>query len=159
MEIGEALISVGGKRYLILDPFKESEFRDAGWEAIRSAQLDGIATLFREKSQIAPPRLAAEGLLADVPYSQGRGATARQRDIELLLDDGEICRVYLTVSPRNVFLNLAKLANLARGDFHWPLENPPAPHERSSEVPQVQQGFDGRQQELKSCRIQSWPGA
>jgi hypothetical protein len=37
--IGEALISVGGDRHVILDPFQDSGFRDAGWEVIRSAQL------------------------------------------------------------------------------------------------------------------------
>src|SRR5262249_30270623 len=42
LAIGEALISVGGDRHVILDPFQASGFRDAGWEVIRSAQLDGI---------------------------------------------------------------------------------------------------------------------
>jgi hypothetical protein len=37
--IGEALISVGGDRHVILDPFQDSGFRDAGWKVIRSAQL------------------------------------------------------------------------------------------------------------------------
>lgn len=71
LAIGEALISVGGKRHLILDPFQESEFRDAGWKAIRAAQLDGIATLLREKSQIALPRLATEGRSADAAFVDG----------------------------------------------------------------------------------------
>ena len=71
LAIGEALISVGGDRYVILDPFQDSEFRDAGWEVIRSAQLDGIATLLREQSQIALPRLAAEGLSTDAAFVDG----------------------------------------------------------------------------------------
>jgi predicted O-methyltransferase YrrM len=71
LAIGEALISVGGDRFIILDPFQDSEFRDAGWEVIRSAQLDGIATLLREQSQIALPRLAAEGLSADAAFVDG----------------------------------------------------------------------------------------
>jgi predicted O-methyltransferase YrrM len=56
LAIGEALISVDGDRHVILDPFQDSGFRDAGWEVIRSAQLDGVATLLRERSQIALPR-------------------------------------------------------------------------------------------------------
>ncbi|OWK25021.1 hypothetical protein AJ87_14765 [Rhizobium yanglingense] len=74
LAIGEALISVSGKRHLILDPFQESEFRDAGWKTIRAAQLDSIATLLRERSQIALPRLATEGLSADAAFVDGRPA-------------------------------------------------------------------------------------
>jgi hypothetical protein len=68
LAIGEALISVGGDRHVILDPFQDSGFRDAGWEVIRSAQLDGVAMLLRERSQIALPRLAAEGMSADAAF-------------------------------------------------------------------------------------------
>src|SRR5438477_5777672 len=42
LAIGEALISVAGDRHVIIDPFQDSTFRDAGWDVIRSAQLDGI---------------------------------------------------------------------------------------------------------------------
>lgn len=65
------MISVGGNRHLILDPFQDSEFRDAGWEVIRLAQLDCIATLLRERSQFALPRLAAEGMSADAAFVDG----------------------------------------------------------------------------------------
>jgi len=71
LAIGEALISVGGDRHVILDPFQDSGFRDAGWEVIRSAQLDGVAMLLRERSQIALPRLAAEGMSADAAFVDG----------------------------------------------------------------------------------------
>ena len=71
LAIGEALISVGGDRHVILDPFQDSGFRDAGWDVIRSAQLDGVATLLRERSQIALPRLAAEGMSADAAFVDG----------------------------------------------------------------------------------------
>lgn len=71
LAIGEALISVNGNRHFILDPFQDSEFRDAGWEVIRSAELDSIAILLREQSQIALPRLAAEGLAADAAFVDG----------------------------------------------------------------------------------------
>ncbi|WP_291715269.1 class I SAM-dependent methyltransferase [Bradyrhizobium sp.] len=71
LAIGEALISVGGDRHVILDPFQDSEFRDAGWDVIRSARLDCVATLLRERSQIALPRLAAEGMSADAAFVDG----------------------------------------------------------------------------------------
>jgi hypothetical protein len=61
LAIGEALISVGGDRHVILDPFQESGFRDVDWELIRSAQLDGVATLLRKRSQIALPGLPRRG--------------------------------------------------------------------------------------------------
>jgi hypothetical protein len=56
---------------VILDPFQDSGFHDAGWEVIRSAQLDGVAMLLRERSQIALPRLAAEGMSADAAFVDG----------------------------------------------------------------------------------------
>lgn len=71
LAIGEALISVGGTRHLIIDPFQNSGFHDAGWEVIRSARLDCIATLLRERSQIALPRLAAEGMIAEAAFVDG----------------------------------------------------------------------------------------
>ncbi|MBR0724528.1 class I SAM-dependent methyltransferase [Bradyrhizobium manausense] len=71
LAIGEALISVGGDRHVIIDPFQDSEFRDSGWESIRSAQLDGISVLLRERSQIALPRLAVEGMSADAAFVDG----------------------------------------------------------------------------------------
>ena len=71
LAIGEALISIGGDRLVILDPFQDSGFRDAGWEVIRSAHLDGVAMLLREQSQIALPRLAAQGMSADAAFVDG----------------------------------------------------------------------------------------
>jgi predicted O-methyltransferase YrrM len=71
LAIGEALISVGGDRHVILDPFQDSGYSDVGWEVIRSARLDGVATLLRERSQIALPRLAAEGMSADAAFVDG----------------------------------------------------------------------------------------
>jgi len=71
LAIGEALISIGGDRHVILDPAKDIGFRDAGWDVMCSAQLDGIATLLRERSQIALPRLPAEGMLAHAAFVDG----------------------------------------------------------------------------------------
>lgn len=71
LAIGEAMISVGGTQHLILDPFQSSGFHDAGWEAICSARLDCIATLLRERSQIALPRLTTEGMMAEAAFVDG----------------------------------------------------------------------------------------
>ncbi|MBV8836043.1 MAG: class I SAM-dependent methyltransferase [Alphaproteobacteria bacterium] len=71
LAIGEALISVGGNRHVIIDPFQDSGFRDVGWDLIRSALLDGIAVLFRERSQIVLPRMTAEGMSADAAFVDG----------------------------------------------------------------------------------------
>src|SRR5262245_47350279 len=71
LAIDEALISVDSDRHVILDPFQDSEFRNAGWEVIRSAQLDDIAMLLRERSQIALPQLATEKMSADAAFVDG----------------------------------------------------------------------------------------
>ncbi|EJB06702.1 hypothetical protein Rleg9DRAFT_5653 [Rhizobium leguminosarum bv. trifolii WSM597] len=71
LAIGEALVSVGGSHHLIIDPFQESEFQDAGWDIICSARLDSIATLVRERSQIALPRMASEKFSADAAFVDG----------------------------------------------------------------------------------------
>jgi hypothetical protein len=71
LAIGEALVSVGGNQHLIIDPFQDSEFQDAGWDVICSARLDSIATLVREKSQIALPRLVSEKFSADAAFVDG----------------------------------------------------------------------------------------
>jgi predicted O-methyltransferase YrrM len=71
LAIGEALVSSRGERHVIIDPFQDSGFHDAGWETICSAKLDTIATLLRESSQIALPRLAKEGVRADAAFVDG----------------------------------------------------------------------------------------
>jgi hypothetical protein len=63
--------SVGGDRYVIVDPFQESEFRHAGWEMTQLARLDSIAILLRERSRIALPRLVAERMSADAAFVEG----------------------------------------------------------------------------------------
>jgi predicted O-methyltransferase YrrM len=69
LAIGEALAIVGGARHIILDPMQDSEFRDAGWEILRTAGME--ATLIRERSQVALPRLIADGTSADAAFVDG----------------------------------------------------------------------------------------
>jgi predicted O-methyltransferase YrrM len=71
LAMGEALVATGGNRHVILDPGQASAFRDAGWTMIRQAGLDAIATLVREPSQSALPRLVAEGFQADAAFVDG----------------------------------------------------------------------------------------
>jgi predicted O-methyltransferase YrrM len=71
LAIGEALVLGRGERHTIIDPFQDSGFHDTGWEAICAAKLDSLATLIRERSQIALPRLAGNGISADAAFVDG----------------------------------------------------------------------------------------
>lgn len=71
LAIGEALVGHGGRSHVILDPYQDSAFNDAGWTSMREAGLDGIATLLREPSQSALPRLIGEGMVADAAFVDG----------------------------------------------------------------------------------------
>lgn len=69
LAIGEALATVGGTRHIILDPMQDSEFHDAGWEIVRTTGMD--ATLIRERSQLALPRLITDGTSVDAAFVDG----------------------------------------------------------------------------------------
>ncbi|WP_293853830.1 class I SAM-dependent methyltransferase [uncultured Alsobacter sp.] len=71
LAIGEALVATGGRRHVIVDPYQESAFRDAGWTAVRGAGLEGISELLRQPSQNALPRLIEEGVVADAAFVDG----------------------------------------------------------------------------------------
>lgn len=75
LAIGEALLTVGalGSAHLIIDPYQE-RFHDAGREAITAAGLDDRSVLVAERSQIALPRLVAEGFVADAAFVDGSHA-------------------------------------------------------------------------------------
>jgi predicted O-methyltransferase YrrM len=72
LAIAEALLSSGaeGAVHVIIDAFQD-QFHDAGWNAIVATRLTGICTLLRERSQLALPRLLAEGLVADAAFVDG----------------------------------------------------------------------------------------
>lgn len=72
LAIAEALISQGGAgaNHLIIDAFQD-RFDDVGWNAIVSAGLLGVCSLLRERSQLALPRLVAEGFSADAAFVDG----------------------------------------------------------------------------------------
>ena len=73
LAIGEALLTVGSSRprHVVIDPFQESVWSNVGWELLRSAGLDAIATLILAPSSIALPQLATEGLIADAAFVDG----------------------------------------------------------------------------------------
>ncbi len=74
LAIGEALVLQGagteGSTHVVIDPYQHT-FHDAGWDAIVAAGLEGISTLLAERSQVALPRLAAEGFVADAAFVDG----------------------------------------------------------------------------------------
>lgn len=72
LAIAEALVSRGaeGAHHLIIDPFQD-RFHDAGWDAILAAGLAEICSLARERSQLALPRLIANGFVADAAFVDG----------------------------------------------------------------------------------------
>jgi len=73
LAIGEALVAVGAvqPRHWIIDPMQDTAFYDVGWDAIRAAGLADIATLLRDRSQLALPRLVTEGVSADAAFVDG----------------------------------------------------------------------------------------
>jgi predicted O-methyltransferase YrrM len=72
LAIGEALLSEGHQvaKHVIIDAYQD-RFLNAGWEAIGTAGLSTRCTLLAERSQLALPRLVAEGLVADAAFVDG----------------------------------------------------------------------------------------
>ncbi|WP_243744692.1 class I SAM-dependent methyltransferase [Streptomyces hainanensis] len=73
LAIGEALATVDrpDPRHIIIDPFQEREFSNAGWDLVCSAGLQTIATLIATPSSLALPQLLTEGFVADAAFVDG----------------------------------------------------------------------------------------
>jgi predicted O-methyltransferase YrrM len=72
LAIAEALVARRRRGpNLIIDPFQQDQFHDAGWEAIERAGLADVCSLVRERSQLALPRLLDEGFVADAAFVDG----------------------------------------------------------------------------------------
>jgi predicted O-methyltransferase YrrM len=73
LAIGEALVTVNPPRprHIIIDPFQERDWSNVGWDLLRSAELDSIASLILAPSSIALPQLVTEGLVADAAFVDG----------------------------------------------------------------------------------------
>jgi hypothetical protein len=65
LAIGEALATIDrpNPRHIIIDPFQEREFSNAGWDLLCSAGLETIATLIAAPSSLALPQLLTEGFV------------------------------------------------------------------------------------------------
>ncbi len=72
LAIGEALAHEGYQdaNHVIIDAYQD-RFNNLGWEAITNAGMGDVCTLLRERSQLALPRLVAEGLVADAAFVDG----------------------------------------------------------------------------------------
>jgi predicted O-methyltransferase YrrM len=72
LAIAEALASSGSDdtHHLIIDPFQD-HFHEAGWEALVRAGVADTCTLLPERSQLALPRLVADGVVADAAFVDG----------------------------------------------------------------------------------------
>ncbi|MGW0131516.1 class I SAM-dependent methyltransferase [Streptomyces sp. NPDC003299] len=73
LAIGEALVTVDAPhpRHIIIDPFQERDWSNVGWDLLRSAGLDSIASLMPAPSSMALPQLLSEGLVADAAFVDG----------------------------------------------------------------------------------------
>ncbi len=73
LAIGEALVTVGSPapRHIVIDPFQQQAYSGVGWDLLRAAGLDSIATLVAEPSSIALSRLVADGVVADAAFVDG----------------------------------------------------------------------------------------
>jgi hypothetical protein len=74
LAIGEALLHNGvgsSASHIIIDPFQESSYGNAGWDAMRDAGLESTSQLVGEPSSIALARLVADGLVADAAFVDG----------------------------------------------------------------------------------------
>lgn len=70
LAIGEALASHEVAQHLVIDAFQD-RFDNVGWDSITDAGLETICELRRERSQLALPRLVAEGFVADAAFVDG----------------------------------------------------------------------------------------
>ncbi|MFF5446422.1 class I SAM-dependent methyltransferase [Streptomyces sp. NPDC012888] len=73
LAIGEALAMAGRPlpRLVVIDPFQECGYANAGWDLLCAAGLDPITTLVPAASSIALPQLLADGFVADAAFVDG----------------------------------------------------------------------------------------
>jgi len=72
LAIAEALAAAGSDnaRHVIIDAYQQ-HFHGSGWAAITGAGLARLCSLVEERSQIALPRLLADGFAADAVFVDG----------------------------------------------------------------------------------------
>lgn len=137
LAVAEALVANGARdnAHVIIDPHQD-QFDDAGWRALVAAGLSDLCSLERTRSQLALPRLATEGLVADAAF----------------LDGSHIFH--------NVFVDLCYLRELVRpgglvilDDCDWPAVATAARYFEVNADWQLQQ--DDRRTRLRAYRLPS----
>ncbi|HEY7174054.1 MAG TPA: class I SAM-dependent methyltransferase [Micromonosporaceae bacterium] len=73
LAIGEALLTVAPPRprHVIVDAFQDTIWSNVGWDLLRSAGLDAIATLITAPSSLALSNVVSDGLTADAAFVDG----------------------------------------------------------------------------------------
>jgi predicted O-methyltransferase YrrM len=66
----QALIPRGG-RHVAIDPFQRESWSGAGLRTLREARVDDMVEVIQEESQLALPRLVAEGREFDLAFVDG----------------------------------------------------------------------------------------
>lgn len=72
LAVVEALLMTeqSGTRHVIMDAYQD-RFDDVGWITLVGAGVGDSCTLIRERSQLALPRLVADGFVADAAFVDG----------------------------------------------------------------------------------------
>jgi predicted O-methyltransferase YrrM len=72
LAIGEALLTIGHPeaKHVIIDAYQD-RFLNVGWEFVEAAGLARLANLVTAQSQLALPRLLADGFVADAAFVDG----------------------------------------------------------------------------------------
>ena len=66
----QAVLQRGG-RHTAIDPFQQESWRGAGLRTLREAGVDDVVEVIQEESQLALPRLVAEGREFDLAFVDG----------------------------------------------------------------------------------------
>jgi predicted O-methyltransferase YrrM len=72
LAIGEGLLTTGHPeaKHVIIDAYQD-RFLNVGWEFVQAAGLARLANLVTARSQLALPRLLADGFVADAAFVDG----------------------------------------------------------------------------------------
>lgn len=73
LAIGEALLIVGSPdaRHIVIDPFQQSGWCNAGWDLLVAAGLDAVASVTQTPSSVALAGLVSQGQIADAAFVDG----------------------------------------------------------------------------------------
>lgn len=69
--ICEAMTNVGGQKHIVIDPNQTGQWRGIGLHNLRKAGFGALVEVHEEESQLALPRLAADGVEVDFAFIDG----------------------------------------------------------------------------------------